>query len=114
RAHAESLDNLKRLLLCAAPGILPFAAGFRAIEREWAKLAEWAADDRAAQGDAGQSLTLAEALVRMARIGSLSRCSPLVSPFASATSDVAERVNRLLGRTNGGAPVRRGRTARVA
>lgn len=96
-AHTDARDNLKRLLLCSAPGLLPFVHGFRTIEHEWAKLAEWAADDRAAEGDPGRSLSLAEALVRMARMGSLPKCSPLASPFASSTTDVAERVNRLLG-----------------
>jgi Zn-dependent protease with chaperone function len=97
RAHRESRDNLKRLCLCAAPGLVPFAGGFQRIEREWAKLAEWAADDRAAEGDAGRSLSLAEALVRMARMGSLPKCSTIESLFVSATTDVAERVDRLLG-----------------
>jgi Zn-dependent protease with chaperone function len=97
RAHTDSRDNLKRLGLCVAPGLLPFVNGFGAIEHEWAKLAEWAADDRAAEGDAGRSLSLAEALVRMVRLGSLPKCSPLASPFVSTTADVAERVDRLLG-----------------
>ena len=97
RAHADSHDNLKRLCLFAAPGLLPFAHGFQPIEREWSKITEWAADDSASQGDAGRSLSLAEALVRMARCGSLAQCSPLASPFVATTADVAERVDRLLG-----------------
>jgi hypothetical protein len=52
--------------------------------------------------DAGCSVSLAEALVCVARLGAARQASPIVSRFASADDDVSTRVNRLL---NGPAPV---------
>jgi beta-lactamase regulating signal transducer with metallopeptidase domain len=90
RAHRESRDNLKRLLIVLAP--LP---GLRALEQAWAKSAEWAADDQAADGDADRS-ALAEALVRVARLQTGIRMPPLVTSLVEADEDLAQRVGRLL------------------
>lgn len=95
RAHRASADNLKRLLLLLAPEALPGLSLFRSVDRAWARLAEWAADDWAA-ADATTSLALAEALVRVARLGAAPRTSPLVSAFVPAGEDISARVNRLL------------------
>lgn len=95
RAHRASADNLKRLLLLLAPETLPGLSLFRSVDRAWARLAEWAADDWAA-ADARSSIALAEALVRVARLGAAPRTSPLVSTFAPASEDISTRVNRLL------------------
>ena len=96
RAHGISHDNLKRLLVLIAPGILPFASGFRELERAWAKMAEWAADDLAAGGKTRRSLSLAAALVRVARLGSSSPVPVLATPLMSEGADLSERVDRLL------------------
>jgi len=101
RAHALSHDNFKRLLALLAPGILP---GLVHLERGWAKLAEWAADDRAAGGSARASLSLASALVRVARLGSAGRppgpagrpLGPLATALLAEGADLSERVDRLL------------------
>jgi Zn-dependent protease with chaperone function len=99
RAHQSSADNLKRLLLLLAPDALPFLRGSAAVERAWFRFAEWAADDRAVSQDAACSLSLAEALVRVARLGASTQASPLMSHFAAASVDISVRVERLLSPT---------------
>lgn len=96
RAHGISHDNLKRLLVLTTPGILPFASGFRDLERGWGKLTEWAADDLAAGGKTKRSLSLAAALVRVARLGSTTPVPVLATPLMSEGADLSERVDRLL------------------
>ncbi len=91
-AHRISRDNLKRLFLMLAPGLVPFRRGFGGIERAWVRYAEWAADDMAAAGDSRRSLALATALVRVAR---MPVASPVISLFDGG-ADLAERVERLL------------------
>lgn len=103
-AHAASRDNLKRLLMLIAPDALPFfRRGFVAMEQAWKKFAEWAADDEAVNGDAERSLALADALVRVARLGSAT-AGPLVTSLTDG--DLTARVDRLLGATPEGAPDR--------
>ena len=97
RAHQFSRDNLKRFLLLLAPSIYPLSRGFAAVDRSWARFTEWAADDRAAAGDSQRSLSLAEALVRVARMGPSSRASLFVSCLIEDGRDLFIRVDRLLG-----------------
>ena len=96
RAHQNSVDNLKRLLILLAPDALPFLRGFATMERAWLRFTEWAADDSAAGQDASRSLSLAEALVRVARLGAAAQASPLMSHFVAASVDISVRVERLL------------------
>ena len=95
QAHVVSHDNLKRLLLMLAPDVFPFVRAFRSIERCWARFSEWAADDYAAAGDERRSLFLADALIRVARIGSAVKPA-LTSSFLADDYDLAVRVDRLL------------------
>lgn len=97
RAHGISRDNLKRLLVLLAPGILPFVPGYRNLERAWQKTTEWAADDRAAAGKTRASLSLAAALVRVARLGSAVSTPVLATSLMAGGADLSERVDRLLG-----------------
>jgi hypothetical protein len=96
RAHWATHDNLKRLLLRAAPDAIPFGPGLRRLERGWARMAEWAADDRAAAGSARKSLALAGALVRVARMGTVPATAPFATSLMADSTDLAVRVERLL------------------
>jgi Zn-dependent protease with chaperone function len=96
RAHWTSRDNWKRLLILAAPGVLPFCNGLARLERAWARFAEWAADDAAVAGDECCSLSLAAALVRVARLQSRVPGTPLAIPLLGELPDLRVRVQRLL------------------
>jgi hypothetical protein len=95
RGHAVSHDNMKRLALTLAPDVLPFVRrGFSTIERAWAKFAEWAADDYASMGDPALSVSLASALVGVARIPAGAPVPAFLTPFMDG--DFSARVDRLL------------------
>jgi beta-lactamase regulating signal transducer with metallopeptidase domain len=96
RAHLAARDNLKRLLLLAAPGMPPGFDGFRALDRHWALFAEFAADDLAVAGDPRRSLSLASALVRVARLGQAPPLPEASTGFVGPGCHLAERVERLL------------------
>jgi len=95
-AHRSSRDNAKRLLLLLAPDIFPFVRTHHALERGWSKFAEWAADDQAAAGDSRRALSLAAALVRVARLGSSPRLPYLSTSLLAGDRDLSARVDRLL------------------
>ncbi len=99
QAHGTSRDNLKRLLLLLAPDPIPFFPLLGSLERCWARVAEWAADDRAAAGDSRRSLSLAAALVRVARLGAPARPVPtlMATLVGSEAEELSARVDRLLG-----------------
>lgn len=96
QAHRTSRDNLKRFLLLLAPDVLPVTRSFASVERSWSKFTEWAADDQAAEGDPSRALSLAAALVGVARMGSRPRLAPLASALVSDDRDLQQRVDRLL------------------
>ena len=96
RAHGSARDNLKRLFVFLAPGLLPFAPGFGSIERGWTRVVEWAADDHAVAGDSQRSVTLAAALVRVARLGTIAPTPPLATSLMANGLDLSARVDRLL------------------
>lgn len=92
QAHARSSDNLKRLFIHLAPGTFPRAAS---LEQAWKRFAEWAADDSAAAGDPQRAISLAEALVRVAKLGTSGE-SALMTSFLASENDLEARVDRLL------------------
>ncbi len=96
RAHRSSGDNLKRFLMLLAPDMLPFMRGFVTLERSWAKAIEWAADAQASAGDPNRALSLADALVKVARMGNKPQLSYLSSSLMADDHDLSERVDRLL------------------
>jgi len=95
-AHRISRDNLKRLLLLLAPGPLPFVSAVAALERAWTKLREWAADDEAVDGNPQRAVLLAQALVRVARMGAAPRLSFLHTSLVADDQELSERIERLL------------------
>jgi Zn-dependent protease with chaperone function len=105
RAHGISHDNGKRLLILLAPDVVPFWRGFSSLERTWARFAEWAADDQATNGDPGRSLSLAAALVGLARLGAGRPLPALIASLIPAEipaerdragQELKARVERLL------------------
>lgn len=94
--HRTARDNFKRLLLLLAPGIWPFSRAMVALERDWTRLSEWAADDEATNGDARVQLELAAALVCVAQLGIAPRQPLLSTSLLADDHDLAARVLRLI------------------
>lgn len=95
-AHRISFDNLKRLLVLLVPSPILFLRGHSSLERCWAKFSEWAADDEAVRGDSQRAVSLAGALLRVARLGAAPRLSFLHTSLCAGDRDLSERVDRLL------------------
>ena len=96
QAHRTSRDNIKRFLILLSPDVLPFLRAFTGLERSWAKFTEWAADDQATDGDSHRALSLASALVCVAKMGSKPKLSYLFSSLLDDDRELTERVDRLL------------------
>ena len=92
--HQRAWDNLKRLLMQAAPDLLFATPAARALERRWASASEHVADRRA--GDSAARCALASALVKVARM--TPPLSAIAEPISSLVDggDIASRVTRLL------------------
>jgi hypothetical protein len=95
-AHRSSRDNLKKLAFLLMPDAVPFCRGLGQIERAWARFIEWSADDEAVDGSQERALSLATALVRVAKLGVQSAPPYLLSSLMSRDDDLAARVDRLL------------------
>jgi hypothetical protein len=95
-AHRVSQDNLKRLLLLLAPAPIPVIRSFSSIEGSWTRFSEWAADDDAVRGDSHRALSLAAALLRVARMGATPQLSFLHTSLCADDHDLSARVERLL------------------
>jgi Zn-dependent protease with chaperone function len=97
QVHIDRADNLRRLVLSAAPDVLAFFPLSGRIQSAWLQAVEDAADDGAGRrlGDAGR-VVLAQALIRVARLAS---SVPPVTLPASALyrgENLDRRVRRLL------------------
>ena len=83
-AHRQSLDNLKRFLMYAAPDLFGRTGAARQLEERWEAEAECEADASAVRGDGQRAVLLASALVKVARLactGSVRSASPAWSAF---------------------------------
>jgi Zn-dependent protease with chaperone function len=96
KAHGVSRDNLKRLVFLLAPDPFPFFGGFSFLEQAWVKFTEWAADDEATRGDSIRAISLAAALVSVARMGIGPRLSLLHTSLMAGDQDLSARIERLL------------------
>lgn len=95
-AHVAARDNLKLLLLIAAPDALsltPLAAG---LTERWRAAAESEADARATGSDAGRRLALASALIKLARLVTHREAPRPALGMSVAEDDVPARVRALL------------------
>ena len=95
-SHASSLDPLRLLGMEACPDFLRLLS----VDAEWrsafARAVEFAADARASAGDRGTALDLAQALVKVARLGLAAPLKGLsVAPAMSNSVDLKARVDAL-------------------
>jgi hypothetical protein len=96
QAHRVSRDNFKRFLLLLAPDVLPFFRPLSTLDTNWCRFVEWAADDFAARGNSLRAVSLASALVRVARLGAAPRLPELSTSLLACNRDLSVRVARLL------------------
>jgi peptidase M48-like protein len=91
-AHITHRDNLKRFFIRACPDVLGRGS---ALDRAWTSASEEAADARAAGGDPGSALALAQALIHIARLAPGSSTLHVASAFYLGGS-IESRVRRLV------------------
>lgn len=91
-AHITHRDNLKRFFVRACPDVLRRGS---ALDRAWTSASEEAADARAAGGDRGSALELAQALVHVARLAPGRSTLHVASAFYLGGS-IESRVRRLV------------------
>jgi Zn-dependent protease with chaperone function len=95
-AHVATHDNLKLLLVVAAPDALAWTPLAKNLLARWQTAAERDADERATGSDPRRRLSLASALIKVARlVTNHERAFTFSMPVA--TDDVPGRVRRLLG-----------------
>jgi Zn-dependent protease with chaperone function len=95
-AHRRAKDNLKRLFILMSPTALPFSQGFQALEAGWQRVAEWAADDCAAQASTRDAIALASALIRVGRMSTNFPSIVLSTSLLADVGDLRTRIERLV------------------
>jgi len=94
-AHHATRDNLKRVLVACSPDLLGIWPAGRALERRWRAAIEFAADARAVAGSQARAVSLASALLKVARLVPAVTAPAAASPFYDGTILWA-RIDRLL------------------
>jgi beta-lactamase regulating signal transducer with metallopeptidase domain len=94
--HCRARDNLKRLVMRAAPDFLTSTPAARTLERRWASAAEHAADRMRDNATPDARFALASALVKVARLMPPSAASAEPISTLVGGGDIASRVQRLL------------------
>jgi Zn-dependent protease with chaperone function len=95
-AHVSARDNLKQLMLIASPDLLAWTRVGAALRRRWRAAAELEADRRATGNDPCRRLTLAAALIKVARAQGAAGRSYGALSMPVAADDVEGRVRQLL------------------
>lgn len=94
-AHIVTRDNLKLLLLLASPDLLAWMPAGEELIARWRAAAEFEADAVATAQDRFQRVTLASALIKVARLSGAQR-QPAGLSMPIVVDDVDGRVRRLL------------------
>jgi hypothetical protein len=94
-AHCDARDNLKRVLVACSPDLLSLWPSGRAVERRWRAAVEFAADARAVNGSDVRAVSLASALLKVARLAPPLGAASAGSGFYDGTLLWA-RIDRLL------------------
>jgi hypothetical protein len=104
-AHHDTRDNLKRMLVACSPDLLGIWPSGRTLERRWRAVVEFAADARAVAGRKERALSLASALLKVARLAPAAG-SAAASGFYDGTL-LSARIDRLLSPDLADEPPRR-------
>jgi beta-lactamase regulating signal transducer with metallopeptidase domain len=105
-AHHDAHDNLKRMLVACSPDLLGIWPSGRALERRWREAVEFAADARAVAGREDRAVSLASALIKVARLSPAAVATGTSSAFYDGTL-LSARIDRLLSLRLGAAPPHR-------
>jgi hypothetical protein len=103
-AHHDTHDNLKRMLVACSPDLLGLWPSGRALERRWRAAVEFAADARAVAGREARALSLASALLKVARLAPAADAAATMR-FYDGTL-LSARIDRLLSPGLGEEPPR--------
>ena len=95
-AHLAARDNLKLLMLLAAPDALALTRVGTLLTDRWRAAAECEADQRATAGDSERRLALASALIKVARLLERRGAPHPALGMPVAADDVPGRVQALL------------------
>ena len=101
RAHRDAWDNLKLLLLLAAPDALAWLPTGRALTEHWRAATELEADEQASGPDPRNRLALASALIKVARLAVSDDRARGGSLRSVGLGGLEDRVRRLLAPSPG-------------